>query len=290
MTEHIIRPTLARRHLGRTLRRLRQETGKTHADVTAAHLGSRSKMSAIESGRVPVGADTIYGLSALYHVPPELTERLLALAAATKRTGVDESVDPSIAERSSVYADLVDTASVLRVHGVELIPGLVQTEDYARAVVAVDPELTPESVEQRIAFQLRRQHAFLRRRPPGKLDIIITAATLNLVVGSAEVMERQLAHLRALDATDEVSIRVLTTANGVHRAMRGGGFTIMEFDDPLDPPIVHLEHVVGDQYVEREEHVNAYRQAFDAISALTVPLGEHRAGDTAATARVGDRG
>ena len=276
MTEQTTRPTLARRHLGRMLRRLRHEAGKTHADVTAARLGSRSKMSAIESGRIPVGADTVYGLSALYRVSPELTDQLLGLAAATQRTGVQqESVDASMPERFSIFADLVDTAAVLRIHGVELVPGLLQTEDYARAVIAADPALTPDAVEQRVAFRLRRQEAFLRRQPPGRLEVVVAAGALGLVVGSPEVPARQLAHLRAVDATKQVSVRVLTAAMGLHGAMRGGGFILMEFDDPLDPPLVYVDKVIGAEYVEREDYLAAYRRAFDTVQALAVPIGEY---------------
>src|SRR6185312_9341955 len=122
----------------------------------------------------------------------------------------------------------------------ELVNGLLQTEDYARAVTAVNSDLPPDLVEKRVAYRMARQRTFFSRPRRGPVEFVTTAGVLDLVVGSPLVMEAQIAHLRAVDAGDGVGIRVLTATNGVHTAMRGT-FTILDFADPQDPAVVYLE-------------------------------------------------
>jgi hypothetical protein len=146
--------------------------------------------------------------------------------------------------------------------------------DYARAVTAVNSDLSAEVVEQRVAFRMARQQAFFDRPRLGPIEFLTTAGVLNLVVGSPSVMEAQIAHLRAVDSGNEVSVRVLPFTNGVHAAMRGS-FTILDFEDPEDPPLVYLESLVGSQYVERPEQVEEVRRAFERIRSQAVPLEEY---------------
>lgn len=151
--------------------------------------------------------------------------------------------------------------------------GLLQTEEYARVLIAADPSLGQDVVGQRVSFRMARQRAFFDRPRPGRLDFVTTAGALRLVVGSPVVMEAQIAHLRAIGSRDEVSVRVLPVTNGVHTVM-GGSFALMDFADPDDPPLVYLESLVGSHYVERSEQVAQFRHAFERIRAQAVPLEE----------------
>ena len=101
------------------------------------------------------------------------------------------------------------------------------------------------------------------------------SGVLDLVVGSADTMESQYAHLREVAARPNVNVRVLARTNGVHAGMRGD-FVIMDFADEDDPPLVYLESLIGSRYLERPEHLAAYRDDFDRIYAQAVPLEEYQ--------------
>jgi Domain of unknown function (DUF5753)/Helix-turn-helix domain len=266
--------SVARRQLGRRLRRLREEAAKGHDDVAEAHIASRTKMWKIEAGRCAVKPGDVLALARLYGIDPGTTDELVALASASRTSGFQEDHAGAVPEWVGLYGDLVDTASALHIYSCELVHGLLQTTDYARAVTAAVPGLNPEAIEQRVRFRLGRQQTFFERPAPGRLDVVMTAGALGLVVGSPAVMEAQIAHLRAVDAGDGVSVSVLPATNGVHAAMQGD-FTIMEFTDPDDPPLVYLESLIGSRYVERPDQLAEFRRAFDRIRAQAVPLKEY---------------
>jgi transcriptional regulator with XRE-family HTH domain len=266
---------LARRQLGRRLRALRLEAGKSIEDVVEAQIASRTKMWKIETGRMHVKEGDVLSLARLFRADRAVTEQLVTLSAAT-RSSSGLLVDGAgvLSAWFGPYADLEAECSTLRAYRTELLHGLLQIEDYARAVTAANADLSAEVVEQRVAFRMARQRTFFARVRPGPVEFMTSAGVLDLVVGSASVMEAQIAHLRAVDSGDGVSVRVLTSTNGVHAAMRGS-FTILDFADPEDPPLVYLESLVGSQYVERTEHLVEYRRAFDRIRDQAVPLEEY---------------
>jgi hypothetical protein len=266
--------SVARRQLGRRLRRLREEAAKGHDDVAEAHIASRTKMWKIEAGRCAVKPGDVLALARLYGIDPGTTDELVALASASRTSGFQEDHAGAVPEWVGLYGDLVDAASALRNYSCELVHGLLQTAHYARAVTAVDTTLSSDAIERRVAFRLGRQRAFFDRPTPGRLDVVMSAGALGLVVGSPAVMEAQIAHLRAVDAGDGVSVRILPATNGVHTAMRGP-FTIMEFADPDDPPLVYLESLIGSRYVERPDQLAEFRRAFDRVRAQAVPLKEY---------------
>lgn len=266
--------SVVRRQLGRRLRRLREEAGKSHEDVAEAQVASRTKMWKIEVGRTAVKQGDVLALARLYGVDAAVTDELVLLASATRASGFQEDYGSSVPEWVGLYADLEAASSVLLDYNCELIHGLLQTADYARTVTAVNTSLSPKVVDQRVAFRMRRRRAFFERPKPGRLDAVLTAGALGLVVGSPDVMEAQIAHLRAVVSGDEVSVRVLTSTNGLHAAMRGP-FTILDFDDPDDPSLVYLETLIGSRYVERRDQLSEYRRAFGQIREQAVPLEEY---------------
>jgi transcriptional regulator with XRE-family HTH domain len=266
--------TVVRRQLGRKLRRLRETANKTHEDVAAAHIASPTTMWRIETGKVAVKPGVIWALAHLYDASPDETDVLVTLAAGTREEGWWEDYGGAVPEWVGLYAGLEAACTTLHDYQCELIHGLLQTEDYARAVTRSNPSLSDEVVEQRVAFRMGRQHAVFNRSDPGRVVSVMTAGVLGLVVGSREVMDAQIAHLLALTQGGEVEVRVLTETNGVHSAMRGP-FTIMDFDDPDDPSLVYVETLVGSRYMERPEHVAEFRGAFQHIQAQAVSLEEY---------------
>jgi transcriptional regulator with XRE-family HTH domain len=267
-------PTLVRRTLGRRLKTMREQAGKSIEDVLAAGVASRSKIYRLENGKGVIKQGDVLTLARLYGVDLTSIDDLLMLADATRTTGPKEGYGSLASDQGWVYADLEAGAAVLRDYSPELVHGLLQTEAYARAVTQVNPSLSPEVVERRVALRMRRQRSFFERPKPGRLEVAISAGAMDLVVGSPAVAQEQIAHLRVIAAQGKADVRVLVPTNGVHIAMRGP-FTLMDFDDPDDPPLVYLESYIGSRYVERKDHVAAFRAAFDAIRTQAVPVEEY---------------
>jgi transcriptional regulator with XRE-family HTH domain len=266
-------PTLVRRQLGRRLRRLREESGHAMEDVIHAHIASRTKLWKIESGRGSVKAGDVLALTRLYRTPPQEVEQLLLLAEATRSTGYTEDFGGAVRQSLGLYRELEASATMISAYSSELINGLLQTADYARAVMEADRSLSPEVVNQRVAFREDRQRRFFEHPTSGRLETIITAGVMNLLVGSRSVMEEQIAHLRAVSRKGAARIGVLPATNGVHLAMYGP-FVILDFDDPDDPDVVYIENLVGSRYVEKPREVEQFRNAFDEMRRQVLPLEE----------------
>ena len=273
MTTHR-KPLLARRQLGRRLQRLRIEAGFGLDDVTEAQIAGRTKMWRIESGRISVRQGDVLALAQLYGLDSSTRDELVLLAIATKATGFQQDHDSPVAQWAGMFADLEATAAGLRTYACEVLPGLLQTADYARAVTAANPALDAEAAERLVAFRLQRQHAFFERANPGQLDAVMTAGAFGLVVGSDQLMADQRTHLQETASRDGIRIRVLPV-DGLHAAMRGD-FIIMDFADVDDPPLVYLESLIGSRYLEQTDQLHVYREAFDAIFARAVPVEEYR--------------
>jgi transcriptional regulator with XRE-family HTH domain len=268
---------MVRRQLGRRLRRLREEAGKSHADVATARIASATKMWRIESGKIAVKPGDVWALARLYDLSTELTDALVALAVGTHDVGWWAEYAAVVPHRVGLYVGLEAASSAVSIYHPELVPGLLQTEDYARAVIRADDRLGEEEVEQRVAFRLGRQRAVLERADPARLTAVLGAGAgaLALQVGSDTVMEAQTRHLHALGDSGRVDIRVLPWEAGAHPSMRGA-FTLLDFADPDDPSMVHVELLTATHYLERPEDVAEYRRIFGILYDKAVPIEEHR--------------
>lgn len=265
--------TMARRQLGKRLRRLRIEAGRTLDDIAEAQIASATKMWRIETGRISTRPGDVLALARLMDIDPRTTDELVALAGATRRTGFQHDHGSPVAEWAGMYAELEAASAAVAMYKCEMVPGLLQTPDYARAVTAANRKLDPTAVDRLVAFRLRRQQAFFDRTTPGRLDVVLTAGAYHLTVGAPSLMEAQYAHLRSMATRDHVRVRVLP-ADGVHAAMRGD-FVIMDFPDRDDPPLVYLESLIGSRYVEETEQLVMYREAFDEITERAVPVEDY---------------
>ena len=260
--------TVVRRQLGRKLRRLREDAGKTHADIEAARIASATKMWRIESGKAAIKPGDVWALASLYDVKPEITSELAKLAAGTFEEGWIEEYAQAVPDWLGLYAGLeAGSASVLTYHP-ELVHGLLQTRDYAYAVIRSDHELPDEVVEQRLAFRLERQKAVLGR---GQIIAVLGAGALALEVGSRDVMSAQVEHLRALSVSEQAEIRILPWSAGAHPSMKGA-FTILDFDDPDDPALVYVETLMGSRYMEQPRQVDEYGRIFGLLRERAVSV------------------
>lgn len=264
---------MARRQLGKRLRRLRTEAGLTLDDIAEAQIASATKMWRIETGRISTRPGDVLALARLMDVDPRTTDELVTLAGATRRRGFQQDHGSPVAEWAGMYAELEAAAAGVRMYKCEMVPGLLQTPDYARAVTAANRRLDADAVDRLVSFRLRRQETFFDRATPGRLDVVLTAGAYHLTVGPLTVMEAQRDHLRTTAAHDHVRIRVLP-ADGVHAAMRGD-FVIMDFPDRDDPPLVYLESLIGSRYVEETDQLVMYREAFAELAERAVPVEEY---------------
>jgi transcriptional regulator with XRE-family HTH domain len=256
-------PTIRRRELGALLKALRTERRWTAVQV-ASQLGvSTSKLSRLETGQRGASAWDINALCDLFGVSREERQRLLGLA----REGKQRAWWQPLGLPYSTYIGLEAEAASIRDYGLGIIPGLLQTQDYARAVVrAAGPELSPEAVEQRAQGRMTRQQLLLREDGPD-FEAVVDESVLHRVVGSHAVMRAQLERLAELSAMPKVSLRVIPYEAGALPASNNK-FIILGFAQPAVPDVVFIEGLTGDLFLEDPKDVEAYKAAYRTLINL----------------------
>jgi hypothetical protein len=263
---------VVRRQLGAKLRHLRLKAGKDVADVTEAGLGSKAKMSRIETGKGAVRVADVRALCWLYGVDGPTTDALAAMAPGTQQDGWQEEYGYAVPEWFGLRAGLEATASRIRCFEPEFVHGLVQTRDYATAVFRADPRLAPDVVEQRVRFRMERQVRLAESDPPTSVLVVLGEGALRKVVGSPEVMAAQLDHLRSADAHPLVEVRVLPFGAGA--VPRRGSFDLLDFVDEDDPSVAYVELPFGARYFDRPSERADYEFVFDLVAAKTIPIND----------------
>jgi transcriptional regulator with XRE-family HTH domain len=259
-------PTLRRRELGALLRNLRTERCWTVEQVAERLDFSPSKVSRLENGLRGVSARDIKDLCDLYNVHGEQRQQFIDLAAEGKRSAWWQTRNLP----HSTYVGLEASASSISDFGVGVVPGLLQTADYARTVLmAVYPRLTAEEVEQRVASRIERQRLLTSDEPP-RLNVVIDEAVLHRLGGNRRIMRAQLLHL--LDASDlpAVTIRILPFQAGILPVVTNK-FIILSFREPSVEGVVYVEGVVGltaDLYLGPREGLAVYQQAFGVMWSM----------------------
>ncbi|WP_017573744.1 helix-turn-helix domain-containing protein [Nocardiopsis halotolerans] len=261
-------PTVRQYRLAQSLRELRAEAKMTQEQVAARMDWHVSKLFRLENARSPrVNWLDIQGLLDLYGVASPQREALIQLAKDAKKRGWWTSYQDVFT--GSLVA-LEDETHLIRRYSSELIPGLLQTEAYARAVIqALRPRYDEQSVERRVTARMARQR-ILKREKPLHLDFVLNEAVLRRQVGDNDLMAEQLQALRKAAEDPDVTLRLLSFDAGAHSAMEGA-FTIFSFPEDQYPDVVYIEGMMGDLYLESVESVNRYRTAFESLrdSALS---------------------
>jgi transcriptional regulator with XRE-family HTH domain len=259
-------PTLRRRELGTLLRARRLELGLTVEQVGERLEFSPSKVSRLETGQRGATARDVRDLCDLYGIS-EATERerLITLAREGKQHGWWQSYDLDF----STYVGLEADATSIRYYQSIVIPGLLQSAEYARAMhdVVVQPKLSPERIDELVKVRLTRQEV-LKREPRVAISAIIDEAALHRVVGDTVTMTAQLARLIELAAEPNVTIRIIPYAAGAHAAM-DSTFRILDFTGPA-PSIVFVEGLVGFIYLDRLQDVTRYEEVFESLSDVSL--------------------
>jgi transcriptional regulator with XRE-family HTH domain len=263
-------PTLRRRRLAMELRRLRDEAGIKAAEV-AVELGcSPGKVSQMETGRVGISVPDTKAMMELYGITGEHRAVLVELARTARQKGWWQPHSTAIMPWFQRYIGLETESSILRNYESEFVPGLLQVEDYQRALLAGD--LTPWSTQQidrMVALRKGRQQILSGPGAP-RFWFILNEAVLLRRIGQPETMQAQLQRLLEVGRAPNVVLQVLPFAAGAHVAMTGA-FMLVEFPDPGDPDVVYLEHLTGAAYIEEDDEVTRYKLAFNdlMVSALS---------------------
>ncbi len=254
---------VVRRQLGARLKALRVAAGKSLADVDEADVASKAKLSRIESGKSPVKLVDVWALCRLYGTSPETTDALAALAAGTQQDDWWEAYGSAVVpDWFGLYAGLEVAANRIRAFEPQLVFGVVQTEDFARAAIAADSRLTPEVVEQRVRFRMERQ------RTQADQTIIMTEGALRMVVGSPEIMAAQIQHLREVQAT----VLVLPFSAGAYPLRRG--FVLLDFEDADDPSVAYIDGPPAARYLDQPDDRAEYEFVWGVVEDMSIPIEE----------------
>jgi transcriptional regulator with XRE-family HTH domain len=261
--------------LGRRLTRLRVASGKSRREVAEEKLGiSEPTLHRIETGKVPVTVANVRALCWLYGADSSVTDALAELALGTSQEEWWDA-SPVIPDWFKLYVGLEASASRIYSWEGEVVPGELQTEQYARAVYGAEQPADPEAANRHVKLRMQRQQALFSRVPGPEVVTILGEGVLSRPVGGESVLKGQIEHLRQVSKRDNVDIRVLPFSVGAH-AGTAGAFRIMDFDDPEDPDVVYLETHVAAMYLEEPAEVTEYRRLFQLIRNDSIPVSDYR--------------
>lgn len=257
-------PTLRRRRLSAELRQLRIDKEMTLEQVAGEAEFSAAKLRWIESAQwVRPNIGDVRTLLTIYNVNDERRrEELLRLAREGRQRGWWHAYREMLSETYSTYIGLEAEAAALLTYQPLVIPGLLQTDAYARAVIEAGPrEVDAEGVDQSVSVRRERQ-AILRGDDPIRIWAVIDEAALRRAGGGPAVMREQLEHLEAIARTPRVTLQVIPFSAGVHAGATGSSFTILQFPDASDQDAVYVETFAGELFVEEPEEVGRFHVAF----------------------------
>jgi transcriptional regulator with XRE-family HTH domain len=272
-----ISPTVRRRRLGIELRRLRNAAGLKLEDV-AVHLGVQvSTLSRIETGKAPCRAAYATTMFDLYGVEEEAQRQvLLEMARQGQQRGWWAVYEDVLPAGFDIYVGLETEAASLRAYDTHLVHGLLQTEQYAREICkAPHPDLREEELARLVELRMQRQRIF-ERDTVFDLWVVLDEAVLRRVVGGRDVMYEQVSRLCKMAEKPHVTLQVLPFAKGAHAAI-DGGFQILEFPEPDDLDVVHVESSAGNIYLEKRHEIRRYSMMFDRLRADALSLDESAA-------------
>ncbi len=263
-------PSARSRRLAAELLRLRELSGLSREQV-AERLGwSVSKLWRVETARSRAHHGDVADILDIYEITGERREALTKLAREARRRGWWHSYADVLAEGFDTYVDLEAEASAIRTYESQLVPGLLQTVDYARAVLtAAWVSTEPEEIDRRVAVRTRRQELAASRDEPLQLWAILDEAVLRRVVGDRQVMHGQLRRLAQAARRTSVTLQVLPFSVGAHIAMLGT-FVLLSFPEPGDPDVVYLETDTSSLYLEETQEISRYGEIFDHLRATAL--------------------
>jgi hypothetical protein len=259
------KPTVARIALGSKLRRLREVSGVSRDAAGYVIRGSGSKIGRLERGRASFKERDVADLLTLYGIINEQErEAFLALVRQANTPGWWREYGDVLPHWFETYLGLEQAALVIRTYEPVLVPGLLQTEDYARAVIQLrHVQASATDVERRVALRMARQGFLTQPRAPD-LWAALDESALHRPVGSPAVRRAQLLHLIEMAQRPNITLQVVPLQVGGSVAV-GGPFTILRFSEPGMPDVVYLEHLASALYLDKECDTAGYRALMDSL-------------------------
>ncbi|MGW3623744.1 helix-turn-helix domain-containing protein [Streptomyces sp. NPDC000880] len=269
-----VNPTVRRRRLGQELRRLRELKGMTAEEVAERLLVSQSKISRLENGRRSISQRDVRDLCGVYEVEDHrIVDSLMQMAKDSRQQGWWHAFGDI---PYSVYIGLETDAASLRVYEPQVVPGLLQTRQYAEALITgALPESGTTDVEKRVSVRVRRQERLNDAEHPLRLWVVIDEAALRRLVGDKQLMREQLEHLVELSQLPHVTVQVLPFDMGAHPGINGQ-YAILEFPDTSDSSVVYIEGVTSDLYLEKANDVQKYSVMYEHLRAQALNVDHTR--------------
>jgi len=258
-------PMALRIALGAHLRRLREASGITPTDAGEAIRATHSKISRLERGRSGAKQRDVADLLTLYGVTDEAErEQVLALARQATTPGWWQQYSDVLPRWFELYVGLEKAASIIRTYELQFVHGLLQTEDYARAVILIANAHAPQDeIDRRVSVRMKRQQLLTQPDAP-ELWTVLDEAVLRRPPGSPELMRGQLEHLLEMTELPNVTLQVVSFDVGPHAAA-GGPFTILRFPEPDLPDLVYLEQLNSAIYLDQPSDVVNYVTVMDQL-------------------------
>jgi transcriptional regulator with XRE-family HTH domain len=276
-------PTVRRRELGVLLRALRTERDWTVEQVADRLMCSPSKVSRLETGQRGVSQRDIRDLCVLYEVDDALRAHLADLAAGGRQPTWWQSRNLPY----PTYVGMESDATSISDFGLGLVPGLLQTADYARAVLQrVPPRLSEDVIEERLSGRMERQQVLLSADPP-QFNAVIDEAVLYRLPGSRSILKSQLRRLLEISELPYVDVRIVPYSGGLLPS-GNNKFIILTFSQTSLPSLVYIEGLTGDLYIDRPDDVQVYETAFAALRAMAASEDQTRAMIAARMTELGD--
>lgn len=259
-------PTVLRILLGAQLRRLREAAGISREDAGYHIRASGSKISRMELGRVSFKERDVTDLLEFYGVrDAEEREKLVQLTREANQTPWWQKYQDAVPDWFQVFVGLEEAAQLIREYEVQFVPGLLQTEDYARAVVMQGtPGLDSDEVERRVAVRMGRQQVLKKENAP-RLWAIVDEAALRRPMGGRDVLAAQIERLMDAVSEPNVTLQVMPFRYGGHAA-EGGAFMLMRFPEADLPDIVYMEYLTGALYLDKPDEVERYAAVMERLS------------------------
>jgi transcriptional regulator with XRE-family HTH domain len=263
-----ISPVVRRRRLAIELRRLRAEAGKNLDEVATYLECSPAKISRIETGQVGARVQDVRELLDFYGVSGPDREALLDLVRQSRQRGWWHAYSDMISDAFRTYIGLEDEATGIRSYETHLVPGLLQTEAYSRAIMTIRRDTPLDEVDRGMGLRRARKQILTRADPP-RLSVVLDEAVLRRPVGGPDVMAEQYEHLTGFAGRPNVTVQILPFEAGAHS---GGSwpFTILTFADPADPVVAYVETLTIDHYLDRAVDVGQYIAEFDHLRSYAL--------------------
>lgn len=275
MPDYSTGSTIARRQLGRELKHLREAAGLLMDPAAELLEWSRPKLWRIEGGGTAMRSLDVEAMCRTYRAPPEITRALMTLAKHTKDNAWWYPYTDVIPTWFDMYLGLEATADRVREYASEFVPGLLQTDAYARAVFSLPcGPVSQTELNRRVEVRMARQD-LLRSRHPAPLSAVyfLNEAVFRRPVGSSAVMAAQLAHIVQVSALPKVAVHVIPFEAGAYTAGITGSFSLLEFHDGLEPSVAYQEGLTGALYLEDPREVASYKVVLDDLGNKS--LSEH---------------